>query len=60
MQIHFHFLHVPITFSVKKGENLGRELEEKTSALLWYAMRLPIEGARARYVLRKYAGGSPQ
>jgi hypothetical protein len=60
MTLHFHLGALPVTFSVRKGESMERELAEKTAALVELALRLPIEGAHARYVLRKYARGSPR
>ena len=56
MVIHFHVGKIPVTFTILKGDT-ARELEEKTSALVELAMMLPKEGARARYVLRRWAGG---
>lgn len=57
MKIHFHIGRVPVTLSLTKGEGMERELQEKTEALVDLALRLPVEGARARYVLRRWAGG---
>ena len=56
MTIHFHFGRIPITITIAKGDDRARELEEKTEALVELALMLPSESARARYVLRKYAG----
>ena len=55
MTIHFHLGNLPITFSLTKGEGMERELEEKTAALVELALRLPVEGACVRYVLRRWA-----
>ncbi len=55
MKVHFHLGKVPLTFTITKGKD--QELDELRNALLWYALRLPVEGARARYVLRRWAGG---
>lgn len=56
MMIHFHIGQTPVTFTLTKGETLARELEEKTDTLIWYALRFPKEGQRARYTLRRWAG----
>lgn len=58
MQTHFHVGRVPVTISIAKGDDQARELEELRTALLFYAMNLPVEGARARYVLRRWAGAA--
>ena len=58
MTLHFHLGRTPVTISITRGAFAERELEEKTAALVDLAMMLPIEGARARFVLRKYAGGT--
>ena len=58
MTIHFHLGKTPYTFTIHKREQAEeRELEELRAALLFYALRLPFEGARARFVLRRWAGG---
>jgi hypothetical protein len=54
MTLHFHYKGIPFTLTRRKPD---RERDEKDLALLWYGMNLPKEGALARYVLRKYAGG---
>lgn len=54
MILHFHWRGSPVTLSIIKGDDQARELAEKTDALLDLAMRLPVEGARARYVLRRW------
>ena len=56
MTVHFHVGKTPFTFTIRKQEDQG-ELEEKTAALIWYALRFPIGGERARYTLRRWAGG---
>lgn len=56
MILHLHLGNQPITVSIIKGEGPQRELEDLREALLHYAMRLPVEGARARFVLRRWAG----
>ena len=56
MTVHLHIGRLPVTVSVSKGKGQDIELEELRDALLWYGMRLPVEGARARFILRKYAG----
>ncbi len=56
MTVHFHLGRLPITLTVRRGEDPGRELEALRDALAWYALRFPREGARARYVLRRWAG----
>ena len=55
MTVHFHLGGLPVTLSITTGADPARELAEKTDALLDLAMRLPVEGARARYVLRRWA-----
>jgi prolipoprotein diacylglyceryltransferase len=58
MTIHFHVGRTPYTFTVHRREkDQERQLEEVTAALVWYSL-LPIAGARARYVLRRWAGGA--
>ena len=58
MIIHFHMGRTPFTFRLSKREDQSeQELEEKTAALIWYGLHFPCEGQRARYVLRKWAGG---
>ncbi len=60
MTLHFHLGRVPFTLTLSKHEERTEgELEEKTSALIWYALHLPREGQLARYVLRRWAGGKP-
>jgi hypothetical protein len=56
LTIHFHVGRIPFTFQITRGES-ARELEEKTTVLIWYALSFPLEGQRARYVLRRWAGG---
>ena len=58
MVLHFHIRRIPFTISITKGDDQARELEDLRNALLWYGMRLPVEGARARFVLRRWAGGA--
>ena len=58
MTVHFHIGRLPVTVTISKGKGQELELAELRDALLWYGMRLPVEGARARYVLRKYAGAA--
>lgn len=53
--IRFHYRGLPITIKRRKADP---ERNEKDLALLWYATHLLREGALARYVLRKYAGGA--
>jgi len=55
MILHFHVGRVPVTISITKGDPT-RELAEKTAALVELGLMLPKEGARARYVLRRWAG----
>lgn len=55
--IHFHYRGIPFTIKRRKPD---KERDEKDLALLWYAMNFPREGMLARFVLRKYAGGSPR
>lgn len=56
MVLHFHLGRVPVTLSLTKGDGREHELEELREALLFYGMHLPTEGARARFVLRRWAG----
>ena len=58
MILHFHVGQTAFTIALSKGADLQREIEEKTEALLDIGMCLPIEGARARYVLRRWARAS--
>jgi hypothetical protein len=60
MTLHFHLGRLPVTLSVRKGESVEHELDELREALLWYALRFPAEGQRARFTLRRWAGGSPR
>lgn len=57
MTIHFHLGRLPVTLSVRKGESLERQLDEMRDTLLFYALRYPLEGQRARFTLRRCAGG---
>jgi hypothetical protein len=57
MLLHFHVGRVPFTFNIGKRPE-DRERTEKDLALVWYALNLPHEGQLARYVLRKWVGGT--
>lgn len=55
MTVHFHVGKTPYTFTVHRREkDQDRQFEEVTAALVWYSL-LPIEGERARVVLRRLA-----
>ena len=58
MVIHFHIGSTACTVNLGKRDLQGaKELDEKTTALVWYGLHFPREGQIARYVLRKWAGG---
>jgi hypothetical protein len=59
MTVHFHVGRTPFIFRLSRREDQSeQELEEKTTALIWYGLHFPSEGQLARYVLRKWAGGA--
>jgi hypothetical protein len=57
MTIHFHVGKMPVTLAIGKRSDLKKLLEEYQGALLWYGLTFEKAGDRARYVLRRWAGG---